>query len=218
MKRIFIILMLALSFLGLQAQTKTIYYKSSRFKKVVSKHKANYKLVRFTKKDTVVFKSYAIKENQLLTVIKTLNGHANGIWYKYDKFGDLVYRKDFRELVYSDTPVNCPFLLKKDDPRRKLIKVAQFPGGIKALMAFLTSHIHYSKMSKAMQHSGTVIIRFVINEDGIPVPNSIKKSVDPFLDLKAWQVIKEMPKWTPATLDGKPIRTLFNLPVKFSLR
>ncbi|MBE0652051.1 MAG: TonB family protein [Bacteroidales bacterium] len=217
MKQIFITLVLALTILGLQAQTTT-YYKSSRFKKVVPVNKAKYKIVRYTKKDTTVYKSYEIKGNQLLTVIKTLNGHATGIWYKYDNFGDLIYRKDFRELVYSDTPVNCPFLLKKDDPRWKLVKTAQFPGGIPGLMAFLKSHIHYSEVSKEMQDAGTVIIRFVINEDGTPIPNSIKKGVDPFLDLAAWNVIKEMPAWTPAHLEGKPIRTLFNLPVKFSLR
>lgn len=217
MKSIFITLLLSLSFLGSGHKTIT-YYKNSNFKKVVPKHRAKYKVVHYTKNDTAVFKSYRIQGNQLLTVIKTLNGYATGIWYKYDNFGDLVYRKDFRELVYSKTPVDCPFLLKKDDPRRKLIKQAQFPGGLVALMAFLKSHLHYSKMSEAMDHSGKVIIQFIVNKDGTVVPNSIVQSVDPFLDLKAWQVVKEMPKWKPAQLEGKPIRTLYRLPVIFTFR
>jgi hypothetical protein len=131
MKHLLITLMLALSFLGLQAQTKTTYYKNSRFKKVVPENLAKYKVVRFEKKDTVVFKSYKIQGNQLLTVLKTLNGKPTGIWYKYNETGLLIYREDFRPLVYSNAPVKNILDLKKailvSNSTKKRIFRAVFP-------------------------------------------------------------------------------------------
>lgn len=216
MKRIFSTLLLVATFFGLQAQTTT-YFKDSKFKKVVPKDKAKYKIVRFTKKDTAVIQSYKIKGNRFLTDIKTLNNRPTGIWLKYDKYGDLIYRKDFRELVYSNAPVKNVHGYKKDDPRRKFLKMAQFPGGIPGLMQFLKTHVEYPDISKAVQHSGVVVVRFIIKKDGTAVPHSIVKGVSPFLDLEAWQVIKEMPKWIPAQFKGKPAAIVYNLPVKFTL-
>ncbi len=216
MKQIFITFILVMTFFGLQAQTTT-YYKSSQFKEAVPKKKAKYKIVRYIKNDTIVFKSYKIRGNRFLTDIKTLNGRATGIWYKYNKYGDLIYRKDFRELIYSDAPIKDSLGFKKDDPRLKFVKAAQFPGGIPELMRFLKTHIHYSEMSKGLGDSGEVVIRFIIKKEGTVMPYSIVKGADPFLDLEVWQVIKEMPKWIPAQYEGKPIRTVFNLPVRFSL-
>lgn len=216
MKRIFITLMLALSFLGLQAQTTT-YYKNSNFKKAVPQNNAKYKIVRFTKNDTAVYKSYAIKGNQLLTVIKTLNGHATGIWYKYDKNGNLIYRDDFRPLFYSDAHLKGERSYNEPKAKDKSVTPAEFPGGIPELMKFLQTHIHYPAMSETMHHTGTVLIRFYIEKDGTAVPYSIMQGIDPFLDLAAWKVITEMPKWTPAQKNGKPVKELLHLPVKFLL-
>ena len=216
MKRISIILILVMTFFGLQAQTTT-YYKSSKFKKEVPKNKAKYKIVRFTKKDTVVFQAYKIKGNRFLTDIKTLNNRPTGIWLKYDKYGNLIYRKDFSELVYSDGSIKNIRELKKSNPKSKFLKVAHFPGGLQGLMQFLTTHIKYPEVSKALHHSGIVFIRFIIKKDGTAVPYSIVKEADPFFDLEAWQVIKEMPKWIPARMEGKPVVSVFNLPVKFTM-
>jgi TonB family protein len=166
----------------------------------------------------VVSKAYKIKGNRFLTNVKTLDGKPTGIWYKYDKFGNLIYRKDFREIVYSNAPIKDSLGFKKDDPRRKFYNKAQFPGGIPALMAFIKNHMKYSGMSKAMGHTGKVIIRFIVEKDGTAKPYSIMKSVDPFLDLEAWQMVKELPKWTPAKFKGKPVSSIFFLPVKFSIR
>lgn len=217
MKRIIITLICFLTVAGIQAQTKTTYYKSSKFEKVVRKHRANYKVVRFAKKDTVVFKSYKIQGNQLLTVLKTLNGRPTGIWYKYNESGLLIYRGDFRPLVYSNAPIRDSLGLKRGDPRLKFYKKAEFPGGIHALMQFLRTHVHYPIMAKNMHAAGVVYIRFIVEKNGTAIPNSITQGVNPFLDLAAWNVIREMPKWVPATFKGKPAICMFKLPVRFSL-
>lgn len=217
MKPFLITLILGLSFWGLQAQTKTIYYRNSSFEKVVPKDKAKYKIVRFIDSDTVISQSYRIKGNRFLTDIKTLDGKPTGIWYKYDLFGNLVYRKDFRGIVYSATPMKDPLEFKKGDPRLNYYQRAAFPGGDVALIAFLKNHMHYSKLSSTLGHSGKVVIQFLVEKDGTAVPNSIIKGVDPFLDLEAWQIIKKMPKWTPAHFKGNPVVSLFVLPIDYSL-
>jgi len=217
MKQIFITFVLAMSILGLQAQTKTTYYKSLAFDKVVPESKAKYKSVIVLKKDTVVARFYKIKGNRFLFNIETLNGTPTGIWYKYGKYGSVIYRKDFNELVYSDDSIRDLHKVNKHDPKYKSFKPPLFPGGTQELMQFLETHIHYPEASKELHHSGTVFIRFYVKEDGTVVPYSIMKGVDPFIDLEAWEVIKEMPKWIPAEMDGKPVRTIFNIPIKFKL-
>ena len=39
----------------------------------------------------------------------------------------------------------------------------------------------------------------------------------PLLDAEVVRVVKSMPKWEPAKLDGKAVRSRFNLPVMFKL-
>ena len=41
--------------------------------------------------------------------------------------------------------------------------------------------------------------------------------VDPDLDNEAVRVVGNMPKWTPGTLNGAPVRVKYSIPVRFSL-
>ena len=91
-------------------------------------------------------------------------------------------------------------------------KVAEFPGGMSALMNFLKENIKYPEGSSA---TGRVIVRFVVEANGSIGDVEIVRSVSPELDAEAERVVKLMPRWTPGEVNGKPVASYFNLPVSF---
>lgn len=93
----------------------------------------------------------------------------------------------------------------------------QFPGGDAALFEWLRKHLKYPQKCQEMGIKGTVITRFVLEKDGSIGEIEIVQSPHPDLSQEAVRVIKAMPKWTPAMVDGKPVRARFNLPITFRL-
>lgn len=93
-----------------------------------------------------------------------------------------------------------------------------FPGGDKALMAFLTKNLKYPASAQENGIQGRVLVQFVVNKDGSIVDPKILRSVDPALDKEAMRVVSAMPKWTPGRQRGKNVRVRFTLPVTFRLQ
>jgi protein TonB len=58
----------------------------------------------------------------------------------------------------------------------------------------------------------------VIEEDGNISNVKVQRGITdcPDCDAEAVRVVKTMPKWKPAENDGKPIKSWFNLPIKFN--
>lgn len=93
-------------------------------------------------------------------------------------------------------------------------KRAQFPGGIKALYSFLKENLYYPEaMNRGIK--GSVIVQFMVDTDGWVSNVKVFKSVDPLLDAEAVRVAQLMPRWIPAEKDGKTVRSIFRLPVRF---
>ena len=64
-----------------------------------------------------------------------------------------------------------------------------------------------------------VFVRFVIDEDG-SVTNVELMKPDPSkqdLNDEAVRMVKAMPKWKPGTVDGKPVKVKYVIPVVFKL-
>jgi protein TonB len=45
----------------------------------------------------------------------------------------------------------------------------------------------------------------------------VVRSIAPSLDKEAIRVVKSIPKWNPAKQRGKPVRVIFQVPIKFVL-
>lgn len=107
-----------------------------------------------------------------------------------------------------------------DDDNTVYVKVqkrAEYPGGIEALMKYLSTNIQYPKEAIADSAQGKVIVQFVIEKDGRVTDVEIVHSVHPALDKEALRVVKMMKGWIPATNNGKPVRCKFRLPVAFKM-
>ncbi len=85
------------------------------------------------------------------------------------------------------------------------------------LNRFLNDNLKYPQNSKEKGIEGSVLIKFVISEDGSLSGLKVIKSVDVEMDLEALRLIRMMPKWNPAIQNGHPVKVYFTLPVRFSL-
>ena len=93
----------------------------------------------------------------------------------------------------------------------------KFPGGMQAMMKYLSTNVKYPVEAQKKGVSGRVIIQFVVMEDGTLGQEKVVRGVDPLLDEEALRVVKAMPKWTPGVADGKTVKVRFTIPVMFSL-
>jgi hypothetical protein len=92
-------------------------------------------------------------------------------------------------------------------------KIAEFPGGEKAFRSFLSSHMKFIKGMKL----GRVFVTFNIEKNGQLDNYKIIRGLDELNNNEVIRVLKLSPKWTPATLKGKPVAISYTMPVNFSM-
>ena len=97
-------------------------------------------------------------------------------------------------------------------------KVAEYPGGQKQLIKDLSKTIRYPEEAYKADIQGRVVVRFQINKDGSVSNCKVIRGVDPTLDAEAVRVVENLPgKWIPGEVNGKPVASVFNMPVSFKL-
>lgn len=96
-------------------------------------------------------------------------------------------------------------------------KKAAFPGGQAELNKYLSKAINYPEEASDNGIQGRVIVSFVVNTNGSIVDVEVLRGVHPALDKEAMRVVKAMPAWTPASNQGKKVRSKFTLPINFKL-
>lgn len=119
-----------------------------------------------------------------------------------------------------DTNALSPVETDPDDAAKNLRiieSLPDFPGGMVEFMKWLTKNLKYPALAKSQKIQGKVVVQFIVNRDGTLSDKRIAVSVDPLLDREAMRVIAMMPRWKPGTQNGKPCRTLFSIPIVFSL-
>ncbi len=99
---------------------------------------------------------------------------------------------------------------------------AEFPGGISQMSAFIRNNLVFPPRARmdSTFTSCKVFLKFIINEDGSISDPEVLKGCDRFpeCDEESIRVIKSMPKWKPAKLEGKPVKCYFNLPLSFKIQ
>ncbi len=119
-------------------------------------------------------------------------------------------------------PNNNDKLIVVDEPEPPLVgqvigDMPEFPGGTEKLFDFLQENMHYPEIAEENGVQGRVVVTFVVEADGSISETKVVKSVDPSLDEEAIRVVKLLPKWNPAMLNGKPVRSKYSLPITFRL-
>lgn len=93
----------------------------------------------------------------------------------------------------------------------------EFPGGEKQLQKFITDHIQYPEDAQKQGLEGKVFVSFIVEKDGSVSNKKIVKAAHPELNDEALRVLKYLPKFTPGTLDGEPVRVSLATSVNFIL-
>ena len=94
---------------------------------------------------------------------------------------------------------------------------AEFPGGMEELAMFICMNIEYPEQAQKANVEGKVFARFCVEKDGSVSNIRILKDIGYGCGDAVVKMLKSMPRWKPARVDGKNVKVSFNLPVSFIL-
>lgn len=96
----------------------------------------------------------------------------------------------------------------------------KFPGGVPALMKFISANINPKNITKNTNDiDGKVIVKFYIDIDGsVKDPVVLKNNTGvPECETEAIRIVSKMPKWIPGSQKGKSVKVYYTLPVTFDV-
>jgi hypothetical protein len=85
-----------------------------------------------------------------------------------------------------------------------------FPGGMDAFYKFVAENY---KTPSQPNLKGKVYVTFIVEKDGSLSEFNILRDIGYGTGEEAVRVIKQSPKWIPGTVDNKPARVLYSLPI-----
>lgn len=112
-------------------------------------------------------------------------------------------------------PTDFDSSLSSDTITYNVSSLPTFPGSKDSLMAFIRNNVHYPNVDLALHNQGRVILSFIVEKDGSLSDVTVVSPLSPGLDRESVRVIRLMPKWKPAELDGNKVRTRMTLPMTF---
>lgn len=89
----------------------------------------------------------------------------------------------------------------------------EYPGGNSELIKFVNKNRQYEGKDK--RNVGTVFVRFIVEKDGSITEPEIARGFSEYYNKEAIRIIGLMPKWIPGSQNGRPVRILMNVPIKF---
>ena len=119
---------------------------------------------------------------------------------------------------YSGEDKSAPMDADTDQVFQVVEVNPEFPGGIEALIKYLSENIKYPEQAKKDKTQGKVYISFVVEKDGSVADAKVLRGIGGGCDEEALRVVNAMPKWTPGKQRNTPVRVQFNLPVAFKLQ
>ncbi|NJK82733.1 MAG: energy transducer TonB [Saprospiraceae bacterium] len=177
------------------------------------------------KKDEEVIEEELLPTQQELKKVnigsRNIEGDTTGIEYDMsdvDIIFDEVINNSGTESKDTDRTNNqVQTKVQKDEVYTFVQKKPEFLGGESAMLAFIYANITYPKIARENDIMGMVVIRFVVEKDGLITNLEALKDIGGGCADEAIRVIKTMPKWNPGEQNGNPVRASFILPVKFEL-
>lgn len=106
---------------------------------------------------------------------------------------------------------------EEDSVFMEVEKEPSFPGGERAMVAFIREELEYPPLAKEMDIEGVVYISFVVWKDGELRKVRVRKGVNRLLDQEALQVVEKMPDWEPGMQEGETVPVQVALPIRFKL-
>ena len=110
-----------------------------------------------------------------------------------------------------------PVIPVEPEPYVTVKEMPEFPGGIPALMEFISKNLTYPEEAVENNIQGRVVLKFVVRADGSVGRIEIVGGIDQSLNEEAIKVVKSLPAFRPGRQDGVPVPVWFIIPVLFRL-
>ena len=126
------------------------------------------------------------------------------------------YTEDLATETYTieDAPV-------QEEPEEKIFLVVEeepsFPGGFEVMYEMIIKNTVYPPAAKNAGIEGTVMVEFVVEPNGKLSHVTAIRKVAPALDEEAVRVVKSLPAWNPGKQRGKAVRSIYRIPINFTL-
>ncbi|WP_026952380.1 M56 family metallopeptidase [Algoriphagus mannitolivorans] len=91
------------------------------------------------------------------------------------------------------------------------------PGGLSGWNSYLAKNLQYPRQARDLGIEGTVIVVFVINNDGSIRDAEILRGIGGGADEEAIRVVMNSPNWKPAYQRGKAVSSRMRLPIRFKM-
>ena len=95
---------------------------------------------------------------------------------------------------------------------------ATFPGGESALLAYVAKNLKYPAIALEQELQGVVVLKFEVGKDGSVSRIKIVKGLSSECDKAAADVVKKLPRFSPAKQQGHPVPVWFTLPIRFQIQ
>lgn len=92
---------------------------------------------------------------------------------------------------------------------------AEFPGGSKEMYKWIGEHFIYPEAAEDVIVEEKVYVSFIVEADGSLSNIKIVKGVNKYIDKECIRLVNSMPKWKPAHVNGKNVRSKYTLPFQF---
>jgi protein TonB len=90
------------------------------------------------------------------------------------------------------------------------------------MLLWIYAQIKYPSKARDLGIEGTVVVSFVIDQQGNMSDIMIRKKIGGGCEEEAERVVKKMaatlPRWTAGRQNGRNVSVRFNLPIRFKLR
>ncbi|MDF3027469.1 MAG: hypothetical protein K0S23_1776 [Fluviicola sp.] len=211
-------------------------YISSEFNQI-EPHKTQ--LEQLTPKLDSMQIGYQLMRKELLAVKKILEGKLKEMRENYVTKGpngfSEAYKKVFPEIGRTVSIEKRIFEMLESEPepdmgpgkRQEPIvyeftdEPAMFPEGNSAMLKYLTENIRYPEVAVEIGiPSSKWYVQFIVSERGSISNVQVKGGITdcPECNAEVKRVVKSMPLWIPAKINGKSVNSWFILPVTIGLR
>ena len=85
----------------------------------------------------------------------------------------------------------------------------------KKLLEYIYEHIDYPQAALQNDISGMIVVQFVVEKDGSITGAEVLKEIGGGCGREVLRVIDSMPNWVPGSQQGRKVRVMFRLPVRF---
>ncbi|MBX2972809.1 MAG: TonB family protein [Flavobacteriales bacterium] len=100
----------------------------------------------------------------------------------------------------------------------ELESMPEYPGGSRALYAYLRSAVRYPDIDIDARREGRVTVGFIIRSDGSVADVKVLEGISPTMDAEAVRVVRKMAKWIPGKFNKREVDVRYALPIVFKLQ